>query len=60
MRNMRAKQSPVAATVGLHLSIPKDVHRAARLACVTLGVTWDQAAAEAFAEWARTHAAEQR
>jgi hypothetical protein len=40
------------ARVGLNIRLPADVHRAAKVACAALDLTWDEAVAEALSQWA--------
>jgi hypothetical protein len=49
-----ANKRKAAAEVGVNVRIPVNVHRAAKLECVARGVTWDEAAAEAFGAWAKS------
>jgi hypothetical protein len=52
----RTKQAAEAERVGINIKIPASVHRAAKVACVSRGLTWDQAATEALEVWARARA----
>lgn len=45
--------------VGVNVRLPADVHRAAKIACAERGVTWDEAATEAFGAWAKRTANQQ-
>lgn len=53
MRTPQPKPAASTGRVGINIKIPASVHRAAKVACVSRGVTWDQAATEALDAWAR-------
>jgi len=59
MSNRAKSEVPPAGLVGLNVLLPREVHRAARLACVARGISWSVAAAEAFAAWAKVNAPKQ-
>lgn len=49
MSNRTKQTEPL---VGVNVQIPVSVHIAAKIACVTRGVSWNKAVAEALAAWA--------
>ena len=53
---MANKSKTKVKTVSMTISIPKGVHRAARLACVATGKTLAQAVTEALDAWAFSQA----
>ena len=53
---MANKASAAEPTKNLTVSISATAHRRAKLATTALGLTWDQAVAQALAEWAEKYA----
>jgi hypothetical protein len=53
MKQPKTPSSAGVEKVGINVRIPASVHRAAKVACAATGMTWDEAATEAFDAWAR-------
>ncbi len=53
MRTPQPKPTAQTGRIGLNIKIPASEHRAAKVASVSRGLTWDQAATEAVDAWAR-------
>ena len=49
----KQRETPKAGRVGLSITLPLEVHRAAKVRCAALGVTWEEAIEAALTAWAR-------